>query len=116
VTAPAPLPHDLCLSRRAGEICTRERGHRGLHHRRGTGLLWTELDADPPTCPGGGLAATAAPALADGFPDGRALCPVCTRFVAVRRDGTLPRHRSWRGAASRDEEARRREWFNAFGW
>jgi hypothetical protein len=97
-------------------VCTRERGHRGLHHRRGTGLLWSDLDADPPACPGAGEAAEPAPTLDDGFPGGRALCPVCGRFVRLRGDGTVPRHRSWRGDASAAETARRREWFNTFGW
>lgn len=106
----------LCLSRRAGAVCTRERGHRGLHHRRNTGLMWSERDADPPACPGAGRVASPAPTLPDGFPGGRALCEVCGRFVRVRRDGTVPAHRSWRGDRTREEDARRREWFNAFGW
>ncbi|WP_083896684.1 hypothetical protein [Microbacterium sp. B19] len=106
----------LCLSRRNGEICTREKGHRGLHHRRGGSLLWNDLQADPPECPGAGTAAEPAPTLADGFPGGRAVCPVCWAFVALEADGTLSPHETWRGDPTRAEADRRREWFNAFGW
>ena len=73
----------LCLSRRNGEICTREDGHRGLHHRTGGRLLWSDLQADPPECPGAGSAGSPAATLDDGFPDGRAVCPVCWAFVEV---------------------------------
>ncbi len=106
----------LCLSRRNGEICTREDGHRGLHHRTGGRLLWSDLQADPPECPGAGSAASPAATLDTGFPDGRAVCPVCWAFVEVTAEGTLAPHDSWRGDESRQEADRRREWFNAFGW
>jgi hypothetical protein len=105
----------LCLSRRNGEICTREAGHRGLHHRVGTALLWSERDADPPRCPGSGRAAHPAPALEDGYPDGRGLCDVCFGFVPIR-DGVLATHDSWRGDDTREEADRRRAWFNTHGW
>lgn len=105
----------LCLSRRNGEICTREAGHRGLHHRRGGRLLWSDLQADPPECAGAGTPAEAAPPLPDGYPAGRALCPVCWAFVDLK-DGRLAPHDSWRGDESRGEADRRREWFNTVGW
>lgn len=105
----------LCLSRRNGEICTRESGHRGLHHRRGGRLLWSDLQADPPQCTAAGMPAQPAPLLADGYPDGRALCPQCWAFVTPI-DGALAPHDTWRGDESRAEADRRRDWFNAFGW
>lgn len=105
----------LCLSRRHGEICTREAGHPGLHHRKNTGSLWSELQADPPRCPGSGLPAEPAATLADGFPGGRALCDVCGGFVALD-DGLRVEHDSWRGDPVSDDDERRREWFNLHGW
>ncbi len=106
----------LCLSRRNGEICTREDGHRGLHHRTGGRLLWSDLQADPPACAGAGTPAAPAPALPDGFPHGRAVCPVCWAFVTLDDNGALSAHDSWRGDESRAEADQRREWFNAYGW
>ncbi|MFB3980012.1 hypothetical protein [Microbacterium proteolyticum] len=106
----------LCLSRRRGEICTREKGHRGLHHRRGGALLWNDLQADPPECPAGGSPAEPAPRLDDGFPGGRSLCPTCWAFVPLQDDGTLRPHDTWRGDPTRADADRRREWFNTFGW
>lgn len=105
----------LCLSRRNGEICTRENGHRGLHHRKGGRLLWSDLQADLPACPGGGAPAEPAATLPDGFPHGRAVCPACWAFVTLA-DATLAPHDSWRGDASRADADHRRDWFNAFGW
>ena len=105
----------LCLSRRRGEICTRETGHRGLHHRRGGHLLWTDAQADPPECAGAGVPAQPAPTLTDGFPDGRSLCPVCWAFVPLQ-DGAIASHDTWRGDPTRTEADRRREWFNTHGW
>ncbi|MGP3534675.1 hypothetical protein ACTU3I_07760 [Microbacterium sp. RD1] len=112
---PAGAARRLCLSRRSGEICTREAGHPGLHSRRDTGLMWSERGADPPRCPGSGAPGSPAEPLPDGFPGGRALCPVCDGFVPLR-DGTLIEHDSWRGDATREEADRRREWFNTHGW
>jgi hypothetical protein len=106
----------LCLSRRKGEICTREKGHRGLHHRRGGSLLWNDLQSDPPECIGAGSDADAAPTLDDGFPGGRALCPVCWAFVPRTEEGTLSPHDTWRGDATRADADRRRDWFNSYGW
>lgn len=105
----------LCLSRRHGEICTRPAGHAGLHHRVGTGLMWSERDADDPRCPGSGTAGEPAPLADDGYPDGRALCPVCWAFVELH-DGRLSEHDTWRGDPTRAEADRRRDWFNAHGW
>lgn len=105
----------LCLSRRSGEICTRPAAHAGLHHRTGTGLMWSERDADAPRCPGSGAPAAPAATLDDGFPGGRALCDVCFAFVPIE-SGLRAEHDSWRGDATREEADRRREWFNAHGW
>ena len=106
----------LCLRRRNGEICTRENGHRGLHHRTGGRLLWSDAQSDPPECPGAGSPAEAAPTLPDGYPGGRAVCPICWAFVTRSVEGTLEPHDSWRGDESRAEADGRREWFNSFGW
>lgn len=105
----------LCLSRRDGEICTRRAGHLGLHNRTGSSILWSEIDADQPRCPGSGRDATPAPTLADGYPDGRALCEVCFAFVQLG-DATLAEHDSWRGDDTRQEADQRREWMNSHGW
>lgn len=77
--------------------------------------MWSELQADPPECTGAGTPAEAAPTLADGFPGGRALCPVCWAFVTPV-NGVLAPHDSWRGDETREEADRRREWFNSYGW
>ena len=66
-----------CRSRRAGAVCTRPAGHPGLHNRQGTGQMWSDREADPPRCEGSGTDASPAAPLADGFPHGDALCPVC---------------------------------------
>lgn len=79
-------------------------------------MMWSDVQADAPRCPGSGSAATPAPTLADGFPDGRALCPVCWAFAPLTDDGVLAEHDSWRGDATRADADRRREWFNAHGW
>ncbi len=105
----------LCLSRRGGEICTRPAGHPGLHHRRHTGLMWSERDADPPRCPGSGAPGRPAARDADGYPGGRGLCAECGAFVDVVA-GALAEHDAWRGDATRAEADRRREWFNTHGW
>lgn len=77
--------------------------------------MWREADADPPRCPGSGRPAEPATTLADGFPDGRALCAVCLGFVPLVH-AHLVEHDAWRGADAPTESARRREWFNAHGW
>ncbi len=74
------------------------------------------MQTDPPECPGAGAVAEPAARLDDGFPEGRAVCPVCWAFVSLTAEGTLEPHDSWRGDESRQEADRRREWFNAYGW
>ncbi|WP_345803130.1 hypothetical protein AAIB33_08640 [Microbacterium sp. AZCO] len=105
-----------CRSRRDGAVCTRPAGHPGLHNRTGTSRMWSDLQADPPACPGSGAPATPAEPLDDGFPEGRAVCPVCLDFVAITREGALAPHDTFRGAATPEEAAHRAEWFNTFGW
>jgi hypothetical protein len=102
------------MSRRGDAVCTRPAGHAGLHHRTGTGLMWSDAQADPPGCPAGGRPARPAPMLADGFPNGRALCEVCLAFVRID-EGRLVAHDTWRGGDDGDT-GRRRDWFNTFGW
>lgn len=82
----------------------------------GTSQMWSDREADPPECPGSGEEAQAAPLLPDGFPTGRAVCPVCLDFVALTAAGRLVDHESFRGAATPDEARARADWFNAFGW
>ncbi|MFH8250422.1 hypothetical protein ACH3VR_08675 [Microbacterium sp. B2969] len=105
-----------CRSRRDGAVCTRPAGHAGLHNRIGTSRMWSDLQADPPECPGSGSRAEAAAGLPDGFPHGRAVCPVCLDFVELSPGGELEQHDTFRGAAEREEAAHRAEWFNTFGW
>ncbi|WP_460775137.1 hypothetical protein [Microbacterium sp. GXF7504] len=104
-----------CRSRRGRALCTRPAGHTGLHNRVGTSRMWSDAQADPPRCPGGGRAAEPAPTLASGFPGGRALCPECTGFVPLE-DGILAAHDAFRGTVDRAEREGRAAWFNAFGW
>ncbi|MBD8206625.1 hypothetical protein IFU08_11905 [Microbacterium sp. CFBP 8790] len=78
--------------------------------------MWSDAQSDPPECPGAGSPAEAAPTLPDGYPGGRAVCPICWAFVTRSVQGTLEPHDSWRGDESRAEADRRREWFNSFGW
>ena len=82
----------FCRSRNGGRRCTRHLGHAGLHRHRT--IMWADAAADPAHCPGSGEPGTPAAPLADGFPDGRAMCPVCHRFVALDADARLvrPRH------------------------
>ena len=105
-----------CRSRRSGAVCTRPRGHAGLHNRVGTGQMWSDAQADPPACSGAGAGAMPAPTLDDGFPHGRALCADCWGFVALSADGTIAAHDAFRGADDEVEATRRAAWFNAFGW
>ncbi|QIG41275.1 hypothetical protein G5T42_12900 [Microbacterium sp. 4R-513] len=78
--------------------------------------MWSDREADPAACPGSGASATAAPNLADGFPDSRALCEVCLDFVPLTDAGALEPHDAFRGARTPGEAADRAEWFNSFGW
>lgn len=104
-----------CRSRSHGAVCTRPRGHAGLHNRAGTSRMWSDRQADAAACPGAGTAAEPAAALPNGFPHGRGLCPVCWGFVPVA-DGALVAHDAFRGAADETEAADRAAWFNASGW
>lgn len=104
-----------CLSRAGGVVCTRPRGHAGLHNRSGTSRMWSDREADAPLCPGSRAPATPAPRLADGFPHGTALCEACWGFVPLD-DGLLAPHDAFRGADDVEEAGRRSVWFNTHGW
>ncbi|MBW9108227.1 hypothetical protein [Microbacterium ureisolvens] len=103
----------FCRSRNGGRRCTRPLDHAGLHRHRT--IMWTDAGADPARCRGSGEPGSPAATLADGFPDGRALCPVCLRFLPLD-DGRLPAHDTSDTAETDAETRRRREWFNAYGW
>lgn len=107
-------PARFCPSRRGGRRCERPLAHPGLH-RRGA-LLWSDREADPPRCPGSGESGRPAARLSDGFPDGRALCPRCQRFVGLDADGRLVEHDTDDPDATDTEVVRSREWFNTHGW
>lgn len=99
----------FCTSRSGGRRCTRPLDHPGLHRHRT--IMWTDAAADPARCPGSGLPAQPAEALADGYPHGRALCETCLRFVPLE-DGLLVTHDASDTGESDLEVERRREWFN----
>jgi len=103
----------FCRSRNGGRRCTRPLGHAGLHRHRT--ILWTDLGADPALCSGSGAPGEPAATLADGFPFGRALCPVCLRFIALDDAGRLIAHDT-SDESEADAEPRRHEWFNTHGW
>jgi hypothetical protein len=105
-----------CFSRRNGVICSRAPGHAGLHNRRGTGAMWSDREADPPRCAGSRRTAAPAALLPDGFPHGRALCPVCTEFVPLTRGDRLATHDAFAGAQTDAEADARAQWFNTNGW
>ncbi|SDQ06205.1 hypothetical protein SAMN04487847_0118 [Microbacterium sp. cf332] len=77
--------------------------------------MWSEAQADPGVCPGGGRPAQPAPQLPDGFPGGRGLCAVCSGFVNVD-GGVLDRHDAFRGTDDPGEAEGRARWFNTVGW
>jgi hypothetical protein len=104
----------FCRSRSQGRRCTRPLGHRGLHRHRT--IMWTDASADPARCSGSGRPGEPAVPLADGYPEGRALCAVCLRFVALTPDGRLVEHDTTDDAETEAETARRREWLNTHGW
>ncbi|MET0736164.1 MAG: hypothetical protein ABWY55_11065 [Microbacterium sp.] len=103
----------FCGSRSEGRRCTRGLGHPGLHRHRS--IMWTDAGADPARCPGSGDPGSAARTLADGYPDGRALCGRCLRFVPIE-DGRLVDHDTSDAQESGAEAARRRDWLNLHGW
>ncbi len=78
--------------------------------------MWSDLTADPPRCDGSGAAGSPAATLPDGFPGGRALCPVCLRFVGLDAEGRLVEHDTSDASESELEAAQAREWFNTHGW
>lgn len=103
----------FCRSRSGGRRCTRPLDHPGLHRHRT--VMWSDAGADSARCAGSGAPGTPAARMTDGFPDGRALCPVCLRFVPLD-EGRLAEHDT-SDPHETDAEARRRgEWFNAHGW
>ena len=104
----------FCRSRNDGRRCTRPLDHPGLHRHRT--IMWTDAAADPPRCPGSGEPREPAATLPDGFPDGRALCPVCLRFIDLDETGRLIEHDTSDPAEPDAEVGRRREWLNAHGW
>ncbi|MDN4614146.1 hypothetical protein P5G50_06735 [Leifsonia sp. F6_8S_P_1B] len=107
-------PVRFCPSRNAGRRCTKPLGHAGLH--RNQGLLWSDAGADPLHCAGSGEPGTSAATLPDGFPGGRALCPVCLRFIPLDEGGRVDAHDTSDPDESEAEIAGRREWFNTHGW
>jgi len=104
----------FCRSRNGGRRCTRPLGHPGLHRHRT--IMWTDAGADDPHCPGSGSPGEPAEPLADGWPHGRALCPVCHRFVSVTAEGKLAPHDTTDPDETDAEAARRQEWLNTHGW
>ena len=103
----------FCRSRNQGRRCTRPLDHPGLHRHRT--IMWTHAAADPPRCPGSGRPGEPAARLADGYPEGRALCPACLRFVPLA-DARLVEHDSSDPSKTDAETLRRRQWFNEHGW
>jgi hypothetical protein len=104
----------FCRSRNQGRRCTRRLDHPGLHRHRT--IMWTDAAADPARCPGSDQPGEPAARLEDGFPDGRALCPVCLRFVELDADSRLTEHDTSDAGETDAEARRRREWLNEHGW
>jgi hypothetical protein len=82
--------------------------------------MWSDVDADPPTCPASGTEAISAPRLADDSP------PPVFPMGGRGASGAMPSCRwstaAWapacrfRGTEDVAESAARAEWFNTFGW
>jgi hypothetical protein len=104
----------FCRSRNGGRRCTRPLDHPGLHRHHA--IMWADAAADPSRCAGSHAPGAPAAALADGWPDGRGLCPLCQRFVPLEPHGALTEHDTSDAAESDAEASRRREWFNTHGW
>ncbi len=104
----------FCRSRSAGRRCTRPLDHPGLHRHRA--IMWTDASADAPRCAGSGESGEPAATMPDGYPDGRALCAVCLRFVELDAAGRLREHDTSAEAEPEGEARRRQEWFNVHGW
>ena len=77
--------------------------------------MWTDASADPPRCPGSGEPGAPATRLADGYPQGRALCSRCQRFVPLDSTGGLVEHDTTDALETDAEATRRREWFTGPG-
>lgn len=103
----------FCRSRSAGRRCTRPLDHPGLHRHRT--IMWTDAAADPSRCPGSGRPGEPAAPLDDGWPQGRALCPVCHRFLPLEA-GLLAEHTTFDEGETDAEASHRREWLNTHGW
>jgi hypothetical protein len=78
--------------------------------------MWTDAGADAVRCSGSGDPGEPAPPLPDGYPEGRALCPTCLRFVPLDAAGHLIKHDTTDEGESDAETRRRGEWFNTHGW
>ncbi|MGO4595054.1 hypothetical protein AB4Z18_14660 [Leifsonia sp. 2TAF2] len=78
--------------------------------------MWNDTSADPPRCPGSGEPGTPAQTLPDGFPDGRALCERCLRFIDLDAIGRLAEHDTTDATETDADALRAREWFNTHGW
>lgn len=77
--------------------------------------MWTDAAADPSRCPGSGRPGEPAAPLDDGWPQGRALCPVCHRFLPLEA-GLLAEHTTSDEGETDAEASHRREWLNTHGW
>jgi len=77
--------------------------------------MWTDAAADLPHCAGSGDPAHPAETAADGYPNGRALCPRCQRFVPIE-DGRLTDHDASDASETAEEVTRRQAWLNTHGW
>lgn len=104
----------FCRQRSQGRRCTRPLGHAGLHRHRG--IMWSDAGSDPARCAGSGEPGVPAAVLADGYPDGRALCAQCQRFVTLDDAGRLVPHEASDAREPDAEVARRRQWLNEHGW
>jgi hypothetical protein len=100
----------FCTSRNQGRRCTRHLDHPGLHRHRT--IMWADAAADLPRCSGSGAPGAPAATLPDGFPEGRALCPTCLRFVPLDEVGRLVQHDTSDPAENDSEIVQRRSWFN----
>lgn len=78
--------------------------------------MWADATADLPRCSGSGAPGVPAATLPDGFPEGRALCPTCLRFVRLDEGGRLVEHDTSDPAESDSEVAQRRNWFNTHAY
>jgi hypothetical protein len=78
--------------------------------------MWTDAAADAARCQGSGEPGRPAERLPDGYPEGRALCERCLRFIDLEAENRLVKHDTADETETDAEAARRREWFNAHGW